>query len=146
MSPSGRAAAVRVRAFAGADSAAVAALWRDAFPGDPPRNEPDLVIRRKLAVQPELFLVAIEEDEVVGAVVGGYDGFRGWLYHLAVRSDRRKLGIGRALVEALEDRLRELGCPKLNLQVRAPNAAVAGFYRHLGYDVEDHVSMGKLLD
>jgi ribosomal protein S18 acetylase RimI-like enzyme len=135
-----------VRSFVEPDGPAVLALWRDAFPGDPPRNEPGLVIRRKMGVQPELFLVAVAEDEVAGAVLGGYDGFRGWLYHLAVRSDRRGRGIGRALVEALEDRLREMGCPKLNLQVRARNAAVVGFYERLGYDVEDHVSMGKLLE
>ena len=61
------------------------------------------------------------------------------------RFDARRRGIGRALVEALEDALRERGCPKLNLQVRADNAAVQGFYEALGYRVEPRISLGKVL-
>ena len=79
-------------------------------------------------------------------MLGGYDGFRGWVYHLAVHPGFRRRGVGRELMHAAEERLREHGCPKLNLQVRAHNRTVVAFYRALGYSEEGHVSMGKLLD
>lgn len=134
-----------IRPYDERDRAAVIALWEEAFPGDPPRNRPDAVIRRKLAVQPELFLVALRGEALVGAVLAGYDGFRGWVYHLAVRRSARRRGVGSALVRAAEDALARRGCPKLNLQVRASNREVVEFYRRLGYTLEDHLSLGKLL-
>jgi ribosomal protein S18 acetylase RimI-like enzyme len=132
-----------IREYAERDRADVAALWELVFADDPPRNAPDRVIERKLATQRELFLVAERGGRVVGTVLGGYDGFRGWIYHLAVHPDRRREGLGHALMVAIEERLRALGCPKINLQVRARNPAIAAFYERLGYAVEDHVSMGK---
>jgi hypothetical protein len=128
------------------DEAGVTALWRAAFPDDPPRNEPALVIRRKRSMQPELFLVGEHEGRVVAAVVGGFDGFRGWLYHLAVAAEHRRKGFGRAMVSALEARLAAMGCPKVNLQGRATNEQVVAFYRRVGYEVERRVSLGKLLE
>jgi ribosomal protein S18 acetylase RimI-like enzyme len=136
---------LEVREFAEADRARVVALWKLVFPDDPARNDPEAVIRRKLAVQRELFLVGVLHGEVVATVLGGYDGFRGWVYHLAVHPAQRRLGFGRKLMEAAEERLRALGCPKLNLQVRAHNRAVVGFYEALGYSTEAHLSMGKVL-
>jgi hypothetical protein len=68
-----------VRPYEPRDEAAVVELWRDAFPDDPPWNDPARVIRRKLAIQPELFLVGQLDERIVGAVVAGFDGFRGWL-------------------------------------------------------------------
>ena len=134
-----------VRSYEARDEADVIALWREAFPNDPPRNEPTLVIRRKLTVQPELFLVGELAGAVVAAVVAGFDGFRGWINHLAVAPEHRRKGFGRALVSEAEARLRNLGCPKVNLQVRASNAGVAEFYRRLGYQVEERISFGKSL-
>ncbi len=134
-----------IRPFREADADAVVALWRLCFPNDPPRNEPTAVIRRKLGTQRELFLVGVVRGRVAATALGGYDGFRGWVYHLAVHPDRRRLGIGRRLMDEIETRLRALGCPKLNLQVRATNQDVVGFYRALGYAIENHVSMGKEL-
>jgi ribosomal protein S18 acetylase RimI-like enzyme len=135
-----------VRTYQAGDEAAVTALWRDVFPGDPPWNEPGLVIRRKRATQPDLLLVAEVAGMVVGAVVVGYDGFRGWIYHLGVAPGYRRRGFGRALMAAAETRLQDLGCPKVNLQVRATNTDVIAFYRRLGYDLEERASFGKLLD
>jgi ribosomal protein S18 acetylase RimI-like enzyme len=135
-----------IRPYENRDEADVTALWREAFPDDPPRNEPSRVIRRKLAVQPELFLVGQLDGRIVAAVVGGYDGFRGWVNHLAVRDAHRRRGFGRALVAALEERLAGLGCPKVNLQVRATNAEVVAFYKRLGYEIEERVSLGKPLE
>jgi ribosomal protein S18 acetylase RimI-like enzyme len=134
-----------VRAFRETDRAAVVELWEEAFPGDPPWNQPAAMIDRKLGVQPELLLVAELDGRVVGAAMAGFDGVRGWLHHVAVKRRCRRGGIGRALVVAAEERLRAIGCPKLNLQVRADNAEVVAFYRALGYAVEERVSLGKRL-
>jgi ribosomal protein S18 acetylase RimI-like enzyme len=110
----------------------VKALWEEAFPDDPPRNKAEVSISAKLAVQPELFLVAVEGDLVIGTTMAGYDGHRGWLYSVAVLKSRRRHGVGAALVRAAEERLRSAGCVKINLQVRTTNAAVVEFYARLG--------------
>ena len=123
----------------------VRSLWEEAFPNDPPRNRAEVAIAAKLAVQPELLLVAVDDGLVVGTTMAGYDGHRGWLYTVAVRQSHRRAGIGTMLVREAERRLAQLGCAKVNLQVRAENAAVAAFYRGLGYEVEERVSMGKHL-
>ena len=103
------------------------------------------MIDDKLLVQRELLLVAELDGALVGAVMAGFDGTRGWIYHLAVTPGRRLKGIASQLVRAAEDGLRLLGCPKVNLQVRAENEGVVAFYRALGYSVEQRVSMGKVL-
>ena len=123
----------------------VHALWAEAFPNDAPHNRAEVAIPAKLAVQPELLLVALDAGEVVGTTMAGYDGHRGWLYTVAVRPSHRRAGIATMLVREAERRLAQLGCAKVNLQIRAENAAVAAFYRKLGYEVEDRVSMGKRL-
>ena len=76
--------------------------------------------------------------------MAGYDGHRGWIYSLAVAPDLRGRGVGRALMAHAEAALAALGCPKINLQVVGANAEVVGFYRALGYSVEDRVSLGKI--
>ena len=118
-------------------------LWQEVFPDSPPWNGADVAIPAKIAFQPELFLVAVDGGHVVGSVMAGYDGNRGWLYAVAVLNSRQRQGVGTALVHAAEKCLRSLGCGKINLQVRATNSAVVRFYKHLGYTVEDRVSMGK---
>ena len=140
-----KSAGLIVRSFRKADASQVADLWRRIFPDDPPRNAPDLIIARKLKTQPELFLVGELENEIVASAIGGFDGYRGWVYHMAVSLERRREGIAGALLLDLEQRLIELGCPKLNLQVRSNNREVIDFYTSLGYDVEERVSMGKPL-
>lgn len=135
----------RIAAYRDAHFAGVAALWEEAFPNDPPRNRAAQAIPAKLAVQPDLFLVAEDDEIVVGTVMAGYDGHRGWLYSVAVKASHRRSGIGSALVREAEARLRALGCGKINLQVRAGNGAVAEFYRRLGYAVEERISMGKAI-
>jgi ribosomal protein S18 acetylase RimI-like enzyme len=134
-----------IRVFRETNTAAVAALWATVFPDDPPHNAPAIVIPKKLAVQPELFFVAEDAGQIAGTIMAGYDGHRGWLYTVAVDPGLRRRGIGSALVRHAEAALRSLGCPKVNLQVRASNAEVVAFYRTLGYDVEERISMGKRL-
>jgi len=135
-----------IRPFDEADEAQVVALWKEVFAGDPPWNEPTAVIRRKLGVQRDLLLVGELAGDVVATVMAGYDGFRGWVYHLAVAPAVRRNGYGRAMMREAESHLRTLGCPKVNLQIRATNAGAIAFYRAIGYDVEDRVSLGKRLE
>jgi len=135
--------AVQIRVFEGADEPQVIALWREVFRDDPPWNEPSEMIRRKLTVQPELFLVAVVEERVIGTVLAGFDGVRGWIHHLCVSRENRRAGVGRALMRRAEIGLAAMDCPKINLQVRATNAAVVAFYEALGYSVEARASLGK---
>lgn len=120
-------------------------LWEEVFPNDPPRNRAERAIPDKLAVQSDLLLVAVEDEVVIGTVMAGYDGHRGWLYFVAVKPSHQRQGIGTLLLKEAERRLAELGCSKVNLQVRVGNEAVTAFYRDLGYEVEERISMGKSL-
>ena len=134
----------RIRPFRVADTEAVVALWRDAGLVVP-WNDPYRDIERKLRVQPELFPVAESNGTVMGTAMVGYDGHRGWVNYLAVDEAFRGVGAGAALMAEAERLLTELGCPKLNLQVRATNREVVDFYRHLGYAEDPVVSLGKRL-
>jgi ribosomal protein S18 acetylase RimI-like enzyme len=138
-------ASVLVRAFKEEDEARIIELWT--FGGlVRPWNDPKKDIERKLKVQRELFLVAELEGVIVGTVMAGYDGHRGWVNYLAVDIGQRRRGIGSALMRDAERRLKVLGCPKLNLQVRLENTAVQAFYAALGYAVDPVASMGKRLE
>lgn len=135
---------VDIRAFAPDDEDAVVALWEHAGLTRP-WNDPRADIRRKLAVQPELFLVAVDRHAVVGSVMAGYDGHRGWLYYLAAAASHRGQGLGRLLVAEAERLLEEMGCPKVQLMVRPDNTAARGFYDALGYEPFDTWATGKRL-
>ena len=136
---------LEIRPYQANDHAQVVALWNSVFPDDPSWNEPASMIRRKLTVQPDLFLLALINGQVVGTVMAGFDGVRGWIHHLAVQSPYRRQGIASRLMKAAEQGLELAGCPKVNLQVRATNSTVIGFYRSLGYEIEDRASLGKRL-
>ncbi|SDT44305.1 Acetyltransferase, GNAT family [Bradyrhizobium canariense] len=123
----------------------VDALWREAFPNDTAWNVAKTSIPEKLKVQPDLLLVAVESGSVVGSIMAGYDGHRGWISRIAVGKSSQRQGIGEALIQEAERRLAALGCIKVNLQVVASNAAVLGFYQSLGYGVEERISMSKRL-
>ncbi len=137
--------AIDIGPFAEADAAGVEALWREVFPHEPAHNVPAEIIACKLARQHELFLVARADEAVVGTVLAGYDGYRGWIYKMAVSPRHQRRGVGTALLRRAENLLADLGCPKINLQVRTTNEAVIAFYEKLGYRVEPLVSMGKRL-
>lgn len=135
---------VRIRAFDLADEDAVVSLW-EAAGLTRPWNDPRADIRRKLTVQPELFLVAVDGAEVIGTVMAGYDGHRGWLYYLAAAESHRGQGIGRALVAEAERLLVALGCPKVQLMVRPDNVGARGFYDALGYEPFETWATGRRL-
>ncbi|MGI4810016.1 MAG: GNAT family acetyltransferase, partial [Janthinobacterium lividum] len=120
-------------------------LWEETFPDDPPWNRAEVVIPAKIASQPELLLVALDNDRVVGATLAGYDGHRGWLYSVAVGGNHCRKGIGSQLVRAMEARLEAMGCRKVNLQVLSLNMSLLAFYHSLGYRTDDRISMGRRL-
>jgi len=137
--------AITIRAYLATDEPSVVALW-EACTLTRPWNSPHKDIARKLRVNPEWFLVAEADARIVGSVMAGYDGHRGWINYLAVDPARRCAGLGRTLMAEAEQRLRAVGCPKINLQVRPDNPAAIAFYEHLGFAVEGAVSLGKRLE
>jgi ribosomal protein S18 acetylase RimI-like enzyme len=125
--------------------AGVEALWREAFPNDAPWNKASTAIAEKIRFQPDLMLVAVEGPLVVGSVMAGYEGHRGWISRIAVLQAHRHKRIGQRLLSEAEKRLAALGCIKINLQVVETNAAVVRFYEEAGYEIEPRISMGKRL-
>lgn len=110
-----------------------------------PQNDPVEDIQRKLVFQPDLFFVALLDGKVIGSIMVGYEGHRGWLNYLAVLPEHQRRGYGRKLVEKAVDELKRLGCLKVNLQVRRCNVSVVEFYKHLGFKDDDVVGLGKRL-
>jgi ribosomal protein S18 acetylase RimI-like enzyme len=121
----------------------VKALWRAAPLDIRDWRAPEIAIPAKIAMQRELFLVAVRGDQVIGTTMAGYDGHRGWLYSVAVLPAYRRAGIGSALIREAETRLLALGCFKINLQIVLANYSVVSFYRTLGYAIEERISMSK---
>lgn len=135
---------LHIRPFSGEDQGAVIALWEDCRLVRP-QNKPEMDIRAKMQFQPDLFFVALLEDRIVGTVMAGYEGHRGWINYLAVAPEYQRRGIGRSLMRTAQAALQTLGCPKINLQVRRSNKAVLLFYQALGFKEDDVVSLGKKL-
>ena len=133
------------RPYLPGDADTLVSLW-DLCELTRPWNDPNRDIERKLAVDADGLLVLEEDDQLVGSVMVGYEGHRGWINYLAVHPDHRQRGLGRLLMNEAEKRLEELGCPKVNLQVRASNQQALEFYRRIGYGIDDVVSMGRRLE
>ncbi len=124
----------------------VRTLWREAGSGiQLSLSDEQEEIRKKLNRDPDLFLVAEEGKLIVGAVLGGFDGRRGMVYHLAVQPEYRERGIGRALMEELERRLRAKGCLKYYLLVTKDNQEALAYYRQMGCEEMELLVMGKKL-
>ncbi len=136
---------MNIRKFREGDRDSLIRLWQTVFADDPPHNEPSQVIAAKLRVD-DLIFVAERNAEIIGACMAGYDGHRGWLYAVAVDPAHRRTGAGAKLVKSSLQALRELGCIKVNLQIRSTNTAVADFYRSLGFSIEDRTSMGVFIE
>ena len=146
---------MQIRAFRPADTDAVVALWHECGLTRP-WNDPHRDIERKLAVQPEMFLVGTEpadtvepdgtaEEVVVATAMAGHEGHRGWLWYVAVASSHRGGGRARQIVAEAERLLLEAGCPKVQLMVRAGNDSAEATWGSLGYEVSDVVVYGKRL-
>ena len=136
---------MKIRKFQEKDRNSLIELWQRVFPEDPPHNEPSKVIESKLAIDDLIFLVE-SNNEIIGACMAGYDGHRGWLYAVAVSPEHRRSGTGTQLVKHAMHVLKELGCIKVNLQIRSTNTEVAAFYESLGFAKEDRLSMGAFIE
>jgi len=135
---------VKIRPFVLEDEDAVIALWLKCNLVRP-QNNPQQDIERKLKVNPELFLVGVEGNKIIATAMGGYEGHRGWVNYLGVDPACQKKGLGRKMMEAIEKKLLERGCPKLNLQVLIGNTGAIKFYERIGYKKDEVVSFGKRL-
>ncbi len=133
------------------DAAAAVALWA-ACGLTRPWNDADADFRLALGGPSSTVLGVRAEParegrpELLGTVVVGGDGHRGWVYYLATHPDARGQGLGRQLMDAAEAWLRERGLPKIQFMVRRGNDGVIGFYEHLGYETQDVVVLGRRLD
>lgn len=136
---------MHVRRYRDADFAAVVALW-DATGISVPYNDPALDIPRAVASANTALFVGEIDGRIVGTILTGHDGHRGWLYKLAVAPEHRRQGFGRRLVAHAEDWLAGQGVPKVNLMIREHNVAVRDFYVRLGYAVAPRLVMQKGLD
>lgn len=132
---------IRLREFRYPDDyPAARSLWAGAGPGVQlgPSDEPDEV-RKKLERDPDLFLAAESDGKLVGTVIGGFDGRRGMVYHLAVEPAFRQRGVGGLLMDELERRLSIKGCIRCYLLVTTENESAMQFYRQRGWAHLDSV-------
>lgn len=135
---------IEIRLYHDGDEAAVIGLWQ-ACGLVTPWNHPRADIARKCADSADLFFVGLAENRVIASCMAGYDGHRGWIYYLAVAADWRRSGVARAMIAHAEDRLRERGCPKIDLMVRQKNREVIAFYHAIGYTDDPVTVLSKRL-
>lgn len=136
---------MNIRNYKPDDKKQVIPLWEQVFAPTAPHNDPETSIGKKEEVQDGLFFIAEEKETIIGTIMAGYDGHRGWIYSLAVAPDHRKKGIASALVNHALTELKKKNCPKVNLQIVAGNEQVIDFYKKLGFAVEERISMGKII-
>jgi ribosomal protein S18 acetylase RimI-like enzyme len=122
-------------------------LWENSGPGvGVGRSDTREEIAKKLLRDPDLFLVAQDAGKIIGTVIGGYDGRRGIIYHLAVDQAHRGNGIGKMLMSEVEKRMAAKGCLKSYLLVTRENTDVVEFYQQLGWEKMEITLMGKSFD
>jgi ribosomal protein S18 acetylase RimI-like enzyme len=140
----GTGATLVIRPFVEGDADQVVSLWARCNLLRP-WNDPRKDIARKLEVQRDLFMVGEIDGRLVAVMMVGYEGHRGWVNYLAVDPELQRQGLGGQMMTEAENRLAALGCPKVQLQIRADNAKAIVFYKNLGYTEDAVVSMGKRL-
>lgn len=136
---------MKIRPFEIDDQTAVIELWKTCQLLVP-WNDPAKDIARKLKVDADLFLVGELDGEIVATVMGGYEGHRGWINYLAVAPHHRGKGYAKSIMQFVEQRIQQRGCPKINLMIRATNTDAAAFYQAIGYDLETSIGLGKRLE
>ena len=134
-----------IRPFKEGDEEALVSLW-NMCKLTVPWNNPYKDIARKLKVQSELFLMGYLEDKLIASIMAGYDGHRGWINYFAVHPDFQSRCYGKQLMNNVENKLRELGCPKINLQIREGYDKVRSYYQKLGFVEGKRINMGKRIE
>ncbi len=135
---------VAVREYRTGDGEPLRRLWEEA--GFRSLGDDDASLRTFAQRNPGLLLVATRGGAVVGSALGGWDGRRGWIYHVATAPGERRAGLATRLVRQIENRLRSLGCQKVNVIVRDENEAGAGFWEAAGYARHPARQFGRELD
>ena len=135
---------ITIRPYSETDLNSIVSLW-EICELSRPWNNPIKDIERKLTVQRELFLILEKNGEILGSVMGGYDGHRGSVNYLGIHPDHKNEGLGKLLMNRIEEELIKMGCPKINLMVRNSNLDVHEFYRVIGYEEQEVVVFGKRL-
>lgn len=121
------------------DHEPVLRLWENIESGmQVGRSDSPEEIKRKLERDPDLFLVTEVDKEIVGTIIGGFDGRRGMVYHLAVSQNYRRRGIAAALLAEVERRLQAKGCVKVYLLVLDDNTSAIQFYEECGWKHQNH--------
>ncbi|MFB9264850.1 GNAT family acetyltransferase [Bradyrhizobium erythrophlei] len=138
-------AALAIADIADGDLAEVVALWQRCSLTRP-WNDPAADIALARRGPNSTVLVGREGGAIVATAMVGHDGHRGWVYYVAVDPDSQGKGLGRVIMNAVEDWLRAAGVPKLQLLVRRENAKAGGFYQSLGYEESTSVMLAKWLD
>jgi len=136
---------MQIRDLTSLDIEAAAVLWHEAGlirPWNPPTAD----IQRALESPASTVLGTFDGARLVGTVMVGHDGHRGWVYYLAVDESERGGGLGRNMMTAAEHWLREQGAVKVQLMIRSTNDAVLGFYDHIGYEDADVQVRSKWLE
>lgn len=108
-----------------------------------PWNDPGEDLRRAMRGTASTVLACTDRNELLGTAMVGHDGHRGWVYYLAVAPAHQQQGVGRRLMEACEEWVRDRGVPKIQVMIRRSNTNVFGFYQRLGY-AADEVSVVSL--
>jgi len=135
---------VEIRDLRPSDGGALRALWRACGIRDRPGDD-DASLAAMASRNPGLCIVGVEGDRIVASALAGFDGRRGWLYHVATHPDARRRGIATRLVRTIEDRLRAMGCRKLNLIVWEGDKDAMAFWTGIGYYRERTVEFAKEL-
>lgn len=134
----------KIRTFRADDATDIIDLWRECGL-IVPWNNPQTDIERKYADSAQMFFVGELKNELVASCMAGYDGHRGWIYFLAVKTSQRRKGLASILVKHVEAELVKLGCPKVELMVRKTNSKVIAFYKSIGFDPDPVIVLSKRL-
>ena len=133
-----------IRTFRPDDESDVINLWRQSGL-IVPWNNPETDIQRKLSASPNLFYVGVLDGELIASCMAGYDGHRGWIYFLAVKSAHQRQGFASRMIDHAESELIKLDCPKVELMVRKSNNNIISFYQSVGYDTDPVTVLSKRL-
>lgn len=127
---------MEVRELIGDDASSVVALWTEAGLTRP-WNDAASDFRRAVNGATSVVLGLKQDNELIGTVMVGHDGHRGWVYYLAVGKAHQRSGVGSELMRAAEDWLRKMGAIKVQLMVRSENESVLDFYDNVGYEISN---------
>lgn len=144
--PTGRARpgpAVVIREIRTVDGNGLRELWREV--GFHSIGDDDRSLARLARRNPGLLLVAAEGSRIVGSGLAGWDGRRGWMYHVATAETHRRQGIATRLVTQIETGLRDLGCPKISVMVSDDNAGGRAFWSARGYSIAPTRQLSRML-